>query len=451
MMKRIVIIICTTALFLPFANQLMAETNPSEWPIVLMQDVKSAIRQAEARFQSGNVSGAADLARRILEKYPNNADAQAILDKCITMEKSDYDAAIKSLNVEQLEAFQKKYPSSSYNDSIERHIDDVPLWNIARKGNTIESYNRYLSESSHHLFKQEANDAIRDITVKQAYDAAVAANTVDAFLQFRKSFPESIYDKAASNKIARLMADRFNSRSSYSDLNGALAYAQDEMARDYVRNKYHKATDKTSSKTSSSTSRTTSTRSTTTQSSSSSQRSSSNSTNSRYKKTNSNPAVLLGIDLSAEWWPSAYKIGAGPILRLGRQSSMFFATVSAQYSIASCSSSYSDYSYDYGHETITLNGDGNYLSVPITLNWNFSYGFGTSYNLYMGMGYVYNSLLNSESSVARKNPSAYLIQLGGYGRHFDLKGGASMYTKPIINSGRVDDLIMLYLGMSFYF
>ena len=259
MMKRIFIIICTATLFLPFAKQLRAETNPSEWPIVLMQDVKSAIRQAEARFQSGNVSGAADLARRILEKYPNNADAQAILDKCIAMEKSDYDAAIKSLNVEQLEAFQKKYPSSSYNDSIERHIDDVPLWNIARKGNTIESYKRYLSESSHHLFKQEANDAIRDITVKQAYDAAVLANTIKAFEQFRNSFPGSKFDNDASNKIARLMADMFNSRSTYSDRSNALAYAKNEMTRDYVNNKYNSATRYKSSSSASASSRSSST------------------------------------------------------------------------------------------------------------------------------------------------------------------------------------------------
>ena len=251
------VIICAVLLPLPFSNCVLAEDYMSDRPFVFMQDVKSAIRQAEARFQSGNVAGAADLARKILEKYPGNADAQAILDRCIATEKSDYLAAVNSLDVDQLAAFQQKYPSSSYQNRIEQLVADVPIWNIARKENTIDSYNKYLSESSYHLFKPQAEEAIQDITLKQAYDAAVASNTINAFEQFRKSFPGSKFDKDASNKIARLMADRFNSRSTYSDKYDALKYAQNEITRDYVNNKFNKATEKVSSpRTSSSTSRT---------------------------------------------------------------------------------------------------------------------------------------------------------------------------------------------------
>ncbi len=53
-----------------FAEATVAYSEPVSTPslLMLMQDVKSAIRQAKARYESGNVTGAADLAKKILEK-----------------------------------------------------------------------------------------------------------------------------------------------------------------------------------------------------------------------------------------------------------------------------------------------------------------------------------------------------------------------------------------------
>ena len=396
MMKRLFIIVCTTALFLPFEYHMMAETTPLDWPIVLMQDVKSAIRQAEARFQSGNVSGAADLARKILEKYPGNADAQTILDKCIETEKSDFMAAANSLNIDQLAAFQLKYPSSSYNSRIEQLMADVPLWNIARKENTIVSYKKYLSESSHHLFKNQADQAIQDITIKQAYDAAVSSNTITAFEQFRNSYPGSKFDKDASNKIARLMADRFNSRSTYSDKYDALKYAQNELTRDYVNNKFNKATEKKNS--TSSSSRTTNS---TYSSNSSSNRASnprSSSNTSRTKSYNLEEMIRFGINLFGDlgvyglysddvWYDSyPFSVGIGGQVRVGdqRKPINFISGIRAYYSNPNTTSKRRE-GYD-SQETKDKSGITEFV-VPIELNWNIL----TSENvgLYLGAGFLY--------------------------------------------------------------
>ena len=169
------------------------------------------------RYNCGNVTGAADLARKILAKYPANTDAKAILDKCVAMERKDYTDAVASQSVASLDAFMKKYPDSAFREDVADRIDDLPLWLKAKGQNTIDSYKRYLAESEHRIYKQEADDAIADLSTSQAYFNALRVNTIDALKQFRKDYPASSYDKRASSKIARLMADKFTSESSYTD------------------------------------------------------------------------------------------------------------------------------------------------------------------------------------------------------------------------------------------
>lgn len=153
----------------------------------------------------------------ILAKYPANTDAKAILDKCVAMERKDYTDAVASQSVASLDAFMKKYPDSAFREDVADRIDDLPLWLKAKGQNTIDSYKRYLAESEHRIYKQEADDAIADLSTSQAYFNALRVNTIDALKQFRKDYPASSYDKRASSKIARLMADKFTSESSYAD------------------------------------------------------------------------------------------------------------------------------------------------------------------------------------------------------------------------------------------
>lgn len=422
-MKRLFFILISIMLLFHFAVPSAAETFPMPNLSTLMQDVKSAIRQAEARYESGNVSGAADLARKILAKYPNNADAQAILDKCIATEKADYETAINSLDVDRLSAFLQKYPASSYKSDIERYIDDVPLWNIARKENSVDSYNKYLMASSHLLFKQDADDAIQEITVKQAFDAAMATNTIKGYENFRSSYPDSKYDKDASNKIARLLADNFTSKSTYADKNNALAYAKNEMTRDYVNNKFNKATSVSNSRSSSS---------------SNTSYGSSTSTRERSDERYSAPASSQGLNESIVNFgiqgfidfagisslSPTYLGGVGLEMRIGKVSNAINLLVGAKLGWASFEYSYYEKQYygsktwEYDYVDVENSGKTTNLLIPIILNWNFVKSDWACW--YLGLGYQYGVPIDASTSSGQQS-HAIIIQNGIGFRHFDAR------------------------------
>lgn len=362
--------------------------------LTLMQDVTSAIRQAKARYDSGNVTGAADLARKILAKYPDNADAKAILDQCIATEREEYEKAVGSMSVAELTNFQKKYPESEYGIDVSKRIADLPFWLDAKDKNTLDSYKQYLSESIHQMYKRDADDAIAELTVKQAFDAAVAANTIKAFEQFRSKYPDSAYDKQASNKIARLMADKFNSRSIYTDKNNALAYAKNEMTRDYVNNKYNKATEKkySSSSSSSYSGSTYSSGSSSSRSSSSGSYSSSNGSNYSAPAKSIRFGLNMLVDMgtyssyAGDLWYDAfpYTLGIGGLVRFGDQRYRlnFITGLKALFSYANTKytvwESYSSYK-ETDRTKVTS------LVIPLELNWNMLST--ENFGMYLGIGY----------------------------------------------------------------
>lgn len=394
-MKRLLFISIASILFiLSFNNNVRGEEITSPVGVYFMQDVKSAIRQAQARYESGNVTGAADLARKILAKYPDNSDAKAILDKCIATERKDYENAVSSLTVSELTGFQKKYPESDYGEDIANRIADLPLWLAAKGTNTIEAYNKYLSESSHKLYKEDADNAIADITVKQAFDAAIAANTIKAFEQFRSQYPNSKYDKDASNKIARLMADKFTSKSTYTDKSNALAYAMNEMTRDYVNNKYNKATEKRSSSSSSS-----SYSGSSSSSASSSGRSTSTGSNSgNYGRSiiSSKTSIRFGFNVladmgtyynySGDLWYDAfpYTFGLGGLVRFGDQRYRLNFITGLKVLFSNANTKYTVWESYSSHKETDRTQVTSFV-IPLELNWNMLST--DNFGMYLGIGY----------------------------------------------------------------
>lgn len=393
-MKRFALYFLLVCAGLPVGNNITARALTEPSIVALMQDVKSAVRQAQARYDSGNVSGAADLARKILAKYPDNADAKAILEQCIATEREEYETAVDNMSVAELTNFQKKYPNSEYGIDVSKRIADLPLWLDAKGKNTLDSYRQYLTESIHQMYKRDADEAINELTIKQAYDAAVAANTIKAFEQFRSKYPDSMYDKQASNKIARLMADKFNSRSTYTDKSNALAFAKNEMTRDYVNNKYNKATEKKSYSNSSSTY----SNSRYFSSSSFGRSSTSSSNSSNYGSTVLKPktSIRFGLNVSfdmgtyskyaGDLWYDAfpYTIGIGGLFRFGDQRYRlnFITGVKALFSFANTKytvwESYS--SYDATDRTQVTS-----VVIPLELNWNILSS--DNFGMYFGIGY----------------------------------------------------------------
>ncbi len=348
----------------------------SDSEMVLVQDVGSAIRQAEARYNSGNVTGAADLARKILAKYPANTAAKAILEKCVATERKDYDDAVASESVAALDAFLKKYPESGFREDVTQRIDDLPLWLTAKGKNTIDSYKRYLAESEHRIFKPEADSAIADLTVSQAYYNALRVNTIEALKQFRKDYPASSYDKRASNKIARMMADRFTSTSSYTDKRLAKEYATDDETTRYVDDKYAAAT------------RNNEAYSSVYKTPASQSRSSDSSSRGSYRSSQS--SIRFGLTLSADVGYSygtgyeafPFSAGVGGLVRFGDQRHPLNLITGAKVLMAYTKIRYDDSSYGSDNSSTTSE-----VVLPIDLNWNIVTSEYTS--MYVGAGYQY--------------------------------------------------------------
>lgn len=424
--------------------------------LALMQDVKSAIRQAQARYDSGNVTGAADLARKILAKYPDNADAKAILDQCVATEREEYEKAVGSMSVAELTNFQKKYPESEYGIDVSKRIADLPFWLDAKDKNTLDSYKQYLSESIHQMYKRDADDAIAELTVKQAYDAAVAANTIKAFEQFRSKYPDSVYDKQASNKIARLMADKFNSKSTYADKNNALAYAKNEMTRDYVNNKYNKATEKKYSSSSSSTSSGYGSSSRTTSSSSSSLNTSANNSYSYNSTIKRESIVNLGIqgffELGNVLSPS-YSGGLGVEMRIGAISKPLNLLIGAKIGWASYRYSYyekqyyGDRSWEYNSNYINVSEKTTNVFIPAILNWNFVKSDWACW--YLGAGYQFGIPIAGNTYIGQLS-HAFLLQSGVGFRHFDIRMYYINYFKSLFSDPEAKKPVIGF-SMTYYF
>lgn len=86
------------------------------------QDISSTLRQAEARFSSGNTTGAIELVNKVLAKYPNNKDAKMLLDKfnktLLDREiEKDWNSALATNTFEGYQQFRRKHPSSKYDDT----------------------------------------------------------------------------------------------------------------------------------------------------------------------------------------------------------------------------------------------------------------------------------------------------------------------------------------------
>ena len=225
-----------TCLFFGTNNLCFASEIKSEFELYAPQNIESAIRQVQARFDSGNIYGAWTLAEKIAEKYPDNDDVQSLLNNCISREAEDYKTSIESLSVDKLQEYLQVYQDKARKSDVNERIQDLPLWNTARQTNSIAAYKDYISKSTYKKYESEAKSAIDGLQLEQDWKSAKNSNTFDAFEAFRKTHPMSKYDSDASNNMAKRLADKFTKNSTDVDKINALGYATNEMTRDYVKN-----------------------------------------------------------------------------------------------------------------------------------------------------------------------------------------------------------------------
>lgn len=363
------------------------------------QDISSALRQADARFTSGNESGAIELVNKILAKYPSNKEAIALLDKFNTTIKkreidADWNIATQTNTFEAYQQFRAKHPNSEY--------DCLASDNMAKR-----LADKFTPNSTYTERTQAESYAKKEMTkdyVKNKWNAAMAKKTTAS---------TSSYSSSSSNY----------SRSSYSGNSG---YSNNSYSNTYSRS------------------------------------GNSTSANSSYSKieTKKNQNVTIGIEGSIEGMQS-FSYGLGLSLRIGRFNSLCNFTMGMKYQNSRISEnvSYFNSYYDkYGYYDGYKSGYAKYTHkasqwvFPMIFNWNFSTD--DYFNGYFGFGYEFGVIISEDEgykdtsyysdfdkyeyykSDDYKEPvqlylpsTAFIFQLGLTGRHWDWKAYYKLSTR----------------------
>lgn len=454
-MKRFTYILLSIAfLYCGTYNLSFASESRSELELSAPQNIESAIRQVQARFDSGNIYGAWTLAEKVSEKYPDNDDVRNLLNNCISREAEDYRASIESLSVDKLKEYLQVYKDKARISDANERIQDLPLWNIARQTNSIAAYKDYISKSTYKKYESEAKSAIDGLQLEQDWKSAKNSNTFEAFEVFRKTHPMSKYDSDASNNMAKRLADQFTKNSTDVDKINAMGYATNEMTRDYVKNKFNTSRPKTSSSygSSSSTYGSSSYSGSYGSTNYSSRNTSYGSTSSMNYKNNSpvdkgfNIGIVGFIDEGDAY--STILGGFGLEWRLWKFNSLFNVTTGVKIAWSEYSARYDrrvyygDKPYEYYLDYGTVSGNATHVMIPAILNWNIYRG--DIISLYVGAGYQCGFAISGNAAAS---PSGSVVVQGGIGgRHADFR----IYYTEYQNSPFIDRIAKTpVFGVSF--
>mgnify|MGYP004656555433 FL=1 len=321
------------------------------------QDISSALRQAQARFESGNETGGIELVNKVLAKYPDNKEAKDLLAKFNQVIKDrEIDAAWKIAQekntFEEYQTFRLKYPGSKY--------DDTASDNMAKK----------LAD------RFTVNSTYSDRTKAESY--AKKAMTKDYI----------------ANKWKATMAKKTSTSSSYTSSTSSTKSYSSNNSTSYSNRTY-----------SSGSSSYTSNRSPSTGYSSTSKYSGYN---------NKEKKVAFGLDLSADFdvLGEAYGISPGIMMRIGKFGKWINGVVGLKYAYWSVNSEYS-WKYDSDPYRCKINS----LTMPAIVNLNYLPGEWLDVSCYFGVGYEFN--LASSGTYDYRSSGSWIIQMGFGGRHVD--------------------------------
>ena len=359
------------------------------------QDISSALRQAEARFTSGNETGAIELVTKVLQKYPDNQEAKALLEKfnkTISDRQidADWQTALTTNTFEAYEQFRTKHPGSKY--------DDTASDNMAKR----------LAD------KFTPNSSYSDRTKAESY--AKKGMTKDYI----------------ANKWKAAMAKKASSSTS--------------------------STSTSSYSSSSNTSRTYNSSSSSTNRYGSSQGSSYLSSSS-YKSIPDKTKFAVGIEGALDGLGNSISTSWGLSMRIGAYNSLFNLTIGAKYQYSSTyedlvSYMYSSYDYwsgyDYEFHSAWYKHCASQFTIPIILNWNVARK--ETFGFYLGAGFEPCILISQKDKYNKPGEEGFnaneyinsddyeiptklclpahsvILQMGIGGRHWDGKVYYKIYT-----------------------
>ena len=302
---------------------------------------------------------------------------------------------------------------------------------------------------------------------------AQEANTFESYQAFRLMYPESQYDKIASDNMAKRLADNFTFYSTYADREEAESYAKREMTRDYVANKWKAAMAK----------KPTSSSYFYSYSSTNSYESSSNSYgSSSYHSTKTIPdksKFAIGIEGTLDGLENSLSSSWGLSMRIGAFNSLFNLIIGAKYQYSTTYDEYHYYSdfdysywegYTYDYHSAWHKHTASQFMIPVIINWNvartkdFAYYLGIGYEQGVVIsqkhnyrptddGFNYNEYIYHEDYQPARQLSLpsqnVVIQTGFAGRHWDGKLYYKIYTNS--NTYLAADPGTLGMALSYYF
>ena len=197
--------------------------------------IKKKLADAQRFISNEDYIAAQNTLNSLLKLDPNNAKAKEMLEECeIGIKKQKqrvhqaYQDACKAGTVSALQNFISKYPNSEYVSNAKSRIEDYSLWQKAIEENTINAYNAYLSKSSILAYKEDANNAIRDIQSEIEWNNCKNSNDEDKLSSFILHYGSSRYVEQAKYRLNILKGERY-----FSSQNYTLAYSYLNDANSY--------------------------------------------------------------------------------------------------------------------------------------------------------------------------------------------------------------------------
>ena len=389
---------------------------------VSAQDVSSALRQAQARFESGNETGGIELVNKVLAKYPDNKEAKDLLAK--------FNQAIK-----------------------DREIDAD--WKIAQTQNTFESYQQFRTKHPGSKYDDIASDTM----AKKLADKFNANSTYADRTKAESYAKKSMTKDYIANKWKAAMAKKTSSTSSTTSSTSSYG-SSNSSPRSY-----------------NSSSSTSSNRYGSSYGSSYSSSSSSSYESRSYNSYNTIPnksKFAIGIEGAIDGLENSISTSCGLTMRIGAFNSLFTLTIGAKYQYSTTYDDYHYYSYwggtDYEYHSAWHKHSASQFMIPLIVNWNVART--ESFGYYLGVGYEHGFIISQKDQykptedgfdyneyVSHEDyqPSRYLslpsrsviVQTGFAGRHWDGKLYYKIYTNS--NSNLAADPGAFGMAFTYYF
>ena len=177
--------------------------------------INKKLRSAQESMDKGDYQSAINTLNSLLKLSPSHSKAKEMLDQCKqgvkqqkAREEQAFKDACKSGSTDALNDFIRRYPNSEHVKAAKQRLDDYSIWEIAKKRNTIDSYNLYLQKSSVLAYKEDAQVAIKKIKADQAWSICMNTENESLLNDFISTYPESPNIEEARYRLNLLKGER---------------------------------------------------------------------------------------------------------------------------------------------------------------------------------------------------------------------------------------------------